>query len=333
MAVRNLIVSIGLFASLAALIATAWWEGGEASLAAGRQLHGLRGYAESSSGILRPMDKQVVWMGDSTMVSKPGNPAYELRVAKALGPRVDRLTRIRPGLTFYHYYVFMGDVLPREPDLIVVNANLRMFDPRVSRPLDGLTSAIALGELPRAMVLPFYEIGLTIPGVLLSRALRIDALESAYFFATGARNRVHDMHWLPIPETELVLDSQPAGYGATGAPFRAYDREVAVGDSMVEMLSATVEQAVRHGSRVLVVVSPIPWQRLAEHDLYGPDRANRRIWTLRQVVEDAGGELLDLHGLVPDAEFSDYLGHVKPSGNERIMGAVLPVVERLLATP
>jgi hypothetical protein len=296
----------------------------------GGKLHHLRTLSKGAAEIQRPADSLLVWMGDSTMISKSDNLAYHIRVSNALRPKVESLTRTRPGLTFYHFYLLMGDVLEFEPDVIVANLTLRLMDPSLGHPVEGLTSSIPTAELARALTLPFNGIGLTIPHLLLKRLLRFPWFEQAYYFLTGLRDRFHDASFWPAGKGRLTAMRFPLPDGPDKPNFAAYDHEISRTDPMVRMIAATVALAVRNGVEMLVMVSPIPWQRLHEFDLYDRQRTDRRIQIIRGVVEAAGGRLIDLHALLTRDEFRDSLGHVTSFGNEKIKRKLLPVVHRML---
>ncbi len=325
----SLIIANLLAVIVAAALLAGWWDFAGAS-EEGKKLHDFRTISRSGLEVAKSNAPLVVWMGDSTMVSHGDNTSYAVRVSQALGPRVAALVRIRPGLCFYHYYWMLGDVLEAEPNLIVANLNLRLMDPALSAPHQNLASSIPSAELSRAFGLPFHEIGLTLPHLLLVRLLRIPALERAYYFATGLRQRFHDASWWPGSSDGFTGPSPAAAQTSSSRWFAAYDDEVSRDDSMVQMIQATVSLATRGGAEILVVVSPIPWEELQRAGLYERERAQRRIGVLRDAVEITGGQLLDLHDVVGRKAFLDRLGHVDSGANDTIKQKLVPVVRELL---
>ena len=112
-----------------------------------------------------------------------------------------------------------------------------------------------------------------------------------------------------------------------------YDVALHARSPMLQMLSATVEMATSHGTRTLVIVSPIPWQRLERDGLYEPRRYARRIDLLRETVAAAGGEFFDLHNALESDGFRDELGHYSDKGAAILQRLLQPRVESLLFGP
>jgi lysophospholipase L1-like esterase len=82
---------------------------------------------------------------------------------------------------------------------------------------------------------------------------------------------------------------------------------------------------------VLVVATPIPFELLEPLGLYDSARFDQRIAVLSEVVERAGGRLIDLHDLLGKHEFRDDAGHFSAQGTRRIADAVLPEIKKELA--
>ena len=103
-----------------------------------------------------------------------------------------------------------------------------------------------------------------------------------------------------------------------GALLAGFDRPLSRSHPALRMLGAAVDMAVRHGARVLVIVSPVPYTEHPEIGWYDRARFERRIDALRAHVEAAGGELADLHRALPGGAFRDDLGHFDATGNARL---------------
>jgi hypothetical protein len=52
----------------------------------------------------------------------------------------------------------------------------------------------------------------------------------------------------------------------------------------------------------------------------------RRFDVLRAATEESGGRFVDLHMLLPQAEFADFGGHFGPVGAQHIASVVSPIV-------
>jgi hypothetical protein len=99
------------------------------------------------------------------------------------------------------------------------------------------------------------------------------------------------------------------------------------------MLRALVAEIRRRGAAALVVVSPVPLEWLQTMVPVDPEEWAARLAVVREAVEDAGGEMLDLHDLLPPAEFSDTAGHMTPVGHRHIAEAVALPLGALLGLP
>ena len=54
---------------------------------------------------------------------------------------------------------------------------------------------------------------------------------------------------------------------------------------------------------------------------------------LRRTVERAGGRLLDLHDVVPDDAFKDFLGHMARPGAQAVADRLGPIVLSMANEP
>jgi len=303
---------------------------GERSIEVGDE---IRGYRHVPARLADRSDSdrpRLVWMGDSTLLNRDGVASFPTRINQTLSRRITATDLYYPGFDFYHHYFLMGPVLESRPSLVVLPVHLRLFDVASGQARNDLASFIPTRELPRALLLPLHARELTIPKLLLLRLLRFAAVEKAYLFCVGARMRFHEAGlWnrpgqiLPRPSLASVRKQVVARYDVALHPR----------SPMLQMLSATVEMAKNQGTRTLVIVSPIPWQRLERDGLYEPRRYARRIDLLRETVEAAGGEFFDLHRALESDGFRDDLGHYSDEGAAILQGLLQPRVESLLFGP
>jgi len=318
--IASFVAALGL--GTAGLVATSW----SISVEAGRDLTKYRRIVEHLVERKNPRAPLLVWLGDSTMVSRRGITGYPARIARRLHGPVETRNLFIPALDPYHYYFLMGPIVEHGADVVVIALHLRLFRPETHFKRNDLASYLPTAELARAAALPLHERGLTLPKLLLYRSLRFGSVERLYQFAVGQRQRFHDSRrwaWLGkhlrVPSRDGVLDL-----------VRRYDDDIYPGHPMVRIVGAGVELATRGGARVLAVVSPIPIDVLRDHGLYDGDRYADRIRGLAAVVEAGGGELIDLHALLSRDEFSDSLGHMTRDGTAHMVEALLPSVEALV---
>lgn len=265
----------------------------------------------------------VAWLGDSTIALQPPHVPYPTYVEENLSDTlaIQTFNWSLPGLDQYNHYLVLGRVLSFRPDALFIVANLRLMNTAGSgSPILQLASMIPASELPRASLLPWHARSVTVPRLLLARALDWGPVETAAKLFDGVRKMFRDR-----------LDAVPPSYHALDAAvryaqaFRRFDTPISAGSPAVEMLSATVDMAVRHGVPTTVIVAPIPIGRLEKAHLYGP-RTRQRIEVLRKAVEGAGGHLLDYHAILPAEEFADFTGHYTVEGKHHLADLLSPVV-------
>jgi hypothetical protein len=110
----------------------------------------------------------------------------------------------------------------------------------------------------------------------------------------------------------------------------AYDRPIRRDNPIVAFAGATVARLTRDGIAVLVIVTPMPWERALEAGHYDPDRVGGRIAVLREAVESNGGRLLDLHRALGRDQFRDVDCHFTAPGSAEMTRLVGPVVREML---
>ena len=307
---------------LAFAIAQDW----RSSISEGETLNGYHKHIQVFAKRHLPMLPGVVWLGDSTMISKAGNMSFPIRVQKRLRMPAEHRSLILPAYDFYHYYFLIHRVMETKTDLIIVPLNLRMFGSNTIEARNDLASYLPLSELPTAATLSLYERGITLPGLFMLQLLNVPAIERGFFFFSGLRKRFYDADfWEPVMGKIPTRLSDMERYG-----LGRYDVEVWEGGPMLDVMGATVAAAVRGGAQILVFVSPIPWQELAKRNLYERSRYERRLEIARRTIEKNGGHFWDLHRLLRKDDFRDIFGHYESSGNEKVTVALLPAIRSLV---
>ena len=279
----------------------------------------------------------VVWLGDSSFVGAPGTDHPRL-VTERLQPTMPHDSTIiaAAGLDFYWYYCLMGEVLATRPAVVVLMANpVQLTTGPTSRVVVDLCGYIPLGDLPRALLLPWGERGVTTADLINARWPRGMARHDM-------RTRVRGMQllgqrWLPIsiatrpPRQQrwfAVLrrgNERQRGFDLFREAWKEtlaarLDRE----SPMMVMLDATIRMATRAGIPTVVIGNPVP---ASVRDDPAPLRER---FPLRAIVENAGGRFLDLHDLLTEEQFRDGLVHFTKAGAEAIAARVEPVVREYL---
>lgn len=286
----------------------------------------------------------VVWLGDSTMMEYEGHsyPGFVTQDLAASRPIESRVVTYGD-MDFFYYYFVMGEAVRLHPAAVVVVANLRLFQlARLTRTLNDLCSMVQPADLLRTMTLPLHERGITIPKLFLAQVLRTRAGERGLYLFEGLRSMLRRSALLgalmPQPaEFEWARALQDPERGKEAA-MEIVHRHWVQGNTlvlsrrqaMVRMMQATVRLAARHGVPVIVVGSPVPWERLAELGYYDEAAYDRRFALLRTVVEDAGGRFVDLHQALRHDELRDIIGHFTDKGARLVARGVEPVLRDVL---
>jgi hypothetical protein len=300
----------------------------------GRRLYEYRVLLEEQVESARSAD--VVWLGDSTIMSLVGHLEYpELFATQVLARRRLRSADVAvPGLDFFGYYALVGPIVESKPRVVVLIANLRLLDPHGMSPRADLVSFVPVAELPRLLTLPFASRGVTVPGILLARLLRMGPVADALFLFEGARRRIADAEWWnilgPMSPTSQAWSYYAVRQRDMLRRVMEYRRAVGPRHPMMRFARATVDTAVRHGVRPVVIVTPVPFTALRRLAVLDRDRIARTVETLRSVVTAAGGTFVDLHAALRDADFADAEGHFTEDGAQHMADMVrLPIAMAL----
>jgi hypothetical protein len=112
-----------------------------------------------------------------------------------------------------------------------------------------------------------------------------------------------------------------------------YDVSIGPRHPLVRFAGAAVRMGVRRGARVLVIVTPVPYTRLAGYDDANRARFTDRVAVIREAVERNGGTVLDLHEALPGDELRDMGGHFNAKGARHMEALVWPVLASMLWPP
>ncbi len=228
------------------------------------------------------------------------------------------------GADTYAYYSVMGELLKHKPSAVVLVTGVRQFGARGPRYND-LVSMIPEDLVLASLRLPWHGRGMTLPEVLLYRALRWQTVEDAFLRVEGRREGLREA-WLP--RWRGGDSTGEAGfYGGYAALVRSYDMPFDRAAPAARMLEATVRMAVGRGVRVEVVVPPIPYQLLEDEGRYGP-RTRARIADVGEMVGSAGGRFHDLHDFLQRSDFRDAGAHYTADGMRRMASWAEGIMDR-----
>ena len=283
----------------------------------------------------------VIFVGDSTLMGFPGFPSWPaIAQQRFLDPLHRRsVVASAPGIDFFAYWTLAGRLAALHPDVVVLVANLRVMSPAAEvRGFTDMIGEIDLADVPATLALPYAIRGLTAPRVLLARTLATPAGEDAFLRFEGARRDVHESAawtWLgapgppPRPGDHATFLSLPK---LDEAKFAAWDAPLGPDNPLLRFGAAAVRKLADAGIRVLVVVAPVPWERLAAANHFDAVRYAIKVDVLRTMVVKAGGELVDLHRALARDAFRDTGGHFTPAGAAQVAGLVAPRLLSAMAT-
>jgi hypothetical protein len=280
---------------------------------------------------------QVVWAGDSTLMRLAQYPSYVDFIKRdVLDPaHVPMVMLAAPGIDAYAYWSLSGRIAALHPKLVVLIANLRTFMPEGGvRGLSDLAAEIPLTDLPRTLALPYYIRGMTAPRLVLARALRTQLGEDVFLTFEGVRRDVQESEawrWLGPENREPIPGEQFMRFAAMSERLLvAFDRPLGPSNPLLRFLAAAVSRMADAGATVLVVVTPMPWERGLETHNYEEGRFAERIALLRDVVESGGGRLVDLHRGLTKKFFRDTDCHLTADGAAEMARLLTPEVRRIL---
>ena len=327
----RLLSTLGTFAIAFSLaIAVSWAYYGNAAVQTGWRRNEGEGVFNLT---LTPRPRQkplVVWLGDSTLWPPP--VSYTSHVARATKGKAKHSVIAFPGLDFFDYYAMLGKILEEPPEVVVMLANLRCFQRSRDDAMFRLLSAlIPANELHRAMLLSLDSRDLTIARLLLNRVLRYGRARMVFYFYEGLRVLFQESDtW-----KELTPETRPARTPPrppVPSLVELYSPSLDPRHPVVRAMEAAVRLAARHGTRVIVVAIPIPYDILESLPGYSPEAEAARVRVLGEAVQRSGGVFLDIHRALPRDEFRDDGGHYKEAGSRRIAQLILPILERELGS-
>ena len=328
---RLVTIALVFVACLAAFVAAVLLRAGDDVMETGVFLRPTRVELGVTMRQLEEKDARVVWLGDSTVLDSIDIPSYADIVAERIARSGDEMPPhgvvAMVGLDFYHYYCMLGRILERKPEVVVLVAHLRMFVDGARAFMD-LCSFLPASELPRAMLLPFRERDVGPLDLLGYQLLRLPGAETSFLAFEGAQRLFQDKDPTGLlAKTPTYFERLGMGGRKPALEYlRSYALDLDREHPVVRMMGATVDMARRRGAEVLVVASPIPYEKLEARGWYQP----QTIDVLRRVVEENGGHFFDGHRVLQKRHYRDESGHYTTEGAEILAEALEPTMREVL---
>ena len=273
----------------------------------------------------------VLAIGDSTM--RPPIP-FPKQMAVRIGPAVEVRTFWGAGLSPAEAALIASAALELEPAAMILLAHFATFEAPQPLRYPELVRIVPPRRVPDLLPLPFSARGIGV-GEIVFGSLAGAILPTSWLrISTGGVEWLEEQlesRWKVTPGTDYHR-LRRFGELRLGAILRSVDK-VYPGHPSVEMLRGTVRMIEGAGVEVLVVISPVNVAPLQEHGVYDAVDIERRVQHVSEVVESAGGEVLDMHDGLPPEEFADELGHYTTTGARRISLPVEDWTRRVLRLP
>jgi hypothetical protein len=330
---RVLAIAAGFVVTLSLGVAALLLALGPELTAAGRKDLGHRRGEFLAPERARPELPLALFFGDSTIMKSFG---YPRDIARRLRGSLEVQQFAWQGFEGFQHYLILSRMLALEPDVVVLTAQQRTFYRDEPLWYPDLLDLLPLGELPRALALPFHQRGVSLPRLALASLFGSLGETGEQLLEAFVGGRIVARQ---IPGLRLLVPVRPPESDVRGIVqvkrerFERFAQPIFAGHPAVEILGASVALAERRGAQALVVVSPIPIERLLAERLYDPIRFAAWVDVLRDEVEAAGGELIDLHDALAASDFTDELGHYGERGALRVSSAVQAWLRNNLPRP
>ena len=324
---RAIVIGVCFALTLSAIAAaSAWCFGRDARrLGAdwiGARLEVLTQIADFPSG----SGPLVAWLGDSTIMGETVTPYPDLITGVRSWPVRGQ------GFDPYAYYFSLEPILAQRPALVVMVANLRVLGSSKPRDFSSLADRLPARALPGAALLPWYGRGISLPRLLLNRTLQWRPVYDTAMTLDGLRGLYQQADfWKRL---DLTAEPLTVGYSrfflSMNDLLHGYDTPLTPRTPAVRMLDACIERVRAAGSKVLVIVTPIPAEHLRTFPWYDPKANVARILALQQDWEAMGAQVVDLHDYLAQSFFRDYGGHPTLTGHQILAERLQSEVQRLV---
>jgi hypothetical protein len=307
---------------------------------------------------------RVLFLGDSlAMDTSPPDDSIPTRLARALranwlAPRDLELRRVvGSGIGGFSHYFLSEEAAAARPDVVVLGLNLHWFsrpwNQTIERPV--LVGWLPARRWPEAAALPLHAVGVSADLAIGYRALVASGAVRAWhrlrqeqLRAVYARRRLESalqrragfpadpgyrkLHFAQRAARSGVERATPeSARGMLGEVFRGIDER----HPTLQAVDRALACHAAAGAALVVYAAPINVEHLRQLGVYDAEGLARTLALLEARARLHGARWLDLHALLPDAAFSDFVDHLKTGGELDATGRVArelvrPVLAALL---
>lgn len=290
------------------------------------------------------LNERVALVGDSVLLSEWGARSVPAAVRESFRRRGERGPRPAvqalgwPGFHPIAEYCLADEIVSAEPDLIVLEVNLRVFHSG-SLGQSGypeLAGHVTLDRFSEAMRLPLSDAGISLDRLFFYRALVASGFEQDWVDVLDRQARILNQReraeqWIEQATGGKALFERKVSLGAVG-----YARSLVAGRNRstksrlqknmwpifegiepdhprLQVLAATLRTFRNASIPVLVWLAPANVQYY-QHIGMPVEGLARSAAAVRTVVEGEGAWFADLHWLLPDEAFADSSDHMKMEG-------------------
>ncbi len=312
-----------------------------------------------------PQSHRVLFIGDSlAMDVRTRRVSVASQLQKRLTARAAVRTRspikVQPltssGFSLYSHYFVSDDVASLKPDQVILALNLMSFSEGWrSRERYQLSAFISPHRWLEALGLPLHEVGVTVDRLLFYRSIRAIGAFDAWWWLQREQARANRGYWR-FAEWLQEWSGYPDGLGyrkefqklrfrrsrvfgdrATPSSARALLGAALDGvdpdHAGLQVLGAFLAHVREASIPVVVYVPPMNVEHLRSLGMYNEEGLGLTLKRIRTIVRGHGATFVDLHDVLADAEFTDFMDHLAADRAETSFGAVADLLSSHIQAP
>lgn len=308
---------------------------------------------------------RVLFIGDSLALDvRTKSVSVASRLQKRLATRT-MLTRKSPikvqpvtisGFSLYSHYFVSDHLASLKPDQVILALNLMSFSKGWrSRERYQLSAFVSPHRWLEALSLPLHEVGVTVDRLLFYQSIRAIGAFDAWWWLQREQARTNRGYWrlaewlqewsghpdglayrddfTKIRFRRSMVRSGRATHRSARALLGAALDGVEPNHAGLQVLDALLDHLRQTSIPVVVYVPPINVERLRALGLYNEQGLGLTLKRIRKVVRGHGATFVDLHKVLGDAEFTDFMDHLAPDRAETSFGAVADLLSSHIHAP
>jgi hypothetical protein len=311
---------------------------------------------------------KIVFLGDSlSMDFTPPDTSVPQKIALALEGRLGGVTGllgvhriVDTGLGLFSHYFMSARVVEAKPVLVILEVNPGTFcAPCLRRENRKLAALLPVGQWSEAARLPLHGIGLSVDRLLFWRGILLAGGLRAWLWLQREQVRVARAYWSAAewlqdrsghPSgmdfrkrhstvqrfTDLQRASLPGSHGLRSTAQLARTRFGVLMDGLddgnpgVRAFEALLARYQGAGIPVVAYAAPISVEHLESVGVYDRQGAASSMKRLEAIAHLHGASWIDLHDLLPDVAFRDYMDHLDYTSpmepSRRVAERIAPLV-------